>query len=310
MKYRQSNIVFYSLVINQESTRGRVTSSHKVREQHPAVRASLSNFRVADLPRYHPAVKRAWLGAGSQTVSLSPGIKYSRWVGVARRFCGQRGRIVREERGYEAVRSSVAGRSMLGCAAGEGRKEANEKERSPCRWREEKEGWLFLTLSLTLAPLRPPLSSGLTLPSSSSENVLPSSDGSAPGAPARLGGVAFARGRRTWKSGMKGPLPGILTRPLYSAPHSAATRAASLHLPSLRLHSPGPPRSPHSVLGVIACSIKPDVRWRRARRRPPACVLASRSFSLLFSLSLCLSWVYVYPPHSYPSCDAITKRRI
>lgn len=244
-----------------------------------------------------PSSERGLAQAVRQSASL---LALSIPVGSAWRegFVG-RGGGLREGRGDErAARSSVARRSMLGCAAGEGRKEASARRR----------GGEAPSSSFSYSCAPPSLSLPLALPSSCSENVLPSSDGSAPGAPARLGGVALARGRRTRKSGMKGPLPGILTRPLYPAPHYAATRAASLHLPSLRLHSPGLPRSPHSVLGVIACSIKPDVRRPRARRRPPACVLASRSLSLFFSLSLCLSWVFIHSPHSHPPHDAITAR--
>lgn len=75
----------------------------------------------------------------------------------------------------KAARSSVARRSMLGCAASEGRKEASEKEKRPYPSlslfhpfpRPCHPLFLVLSRSSTLLLFR------IALPSSSSGNVLP-----------------------------------------------------------------------------------------------------------------------------------------
>lgn len=115
--------------IRSAATRGRVTSSREEfsRVTSGEIRASLSTS--VRWPPSLPSRRQASVAWRRQSGSqpLSPGIKYSRWVGVARRFVGRGGRT-REER-VRTARSSVARRSMLGCAAaGEGRKEASEKK--------------------------------------------------------------------------------------------------------------------------------------------------------------------------------------
>lgn len=78
------------------------------------------------------------------------------------------------------------------------------------------------------------------------------------------------------------------------APPCSIPRSASVHptigyraapLPPLATAPlPGPPRSPHSVLGITAYSIELDARRQGARQRPPAsrcstdCISVSLSF--------------------------------
>lgn len=71
------------------------------------------------------------------------------------------------------------------------------------------------------------------------------------------------------------------------------TSRAARYSPSLPLATiplPGPPRSPHSVLGITACNIRADVRRRGARRRPPASLL-----QLQLPLPLPLTWTLPLP---------------
>lgn len=130
VKHRASkSIPHRSREIRSAATRGRVTSSREEfsRVTSGEIRASLSTS--VRWPPSLPSRRQASVAWRRQSGSqpLSPGIKYSRWVGVARRFVGRGGRT-REER-VRTARSSVARRSMLGCAAaGEGRKEASEKK--------------------------------------------------------------------------------------------------------------------------------------------------------------------------------------
>lgn len=69
--------------------------------------------------------------------------------------------------------------------------------------------------------------------------------------------------------------------PLRSIPRSSSAhptigcRAAPLP-PLATAPLPGPPRSPHSVLGITACSIELDARRQGARQRPPAPLCAPR----------------------------------
>jgi len=83
----------------------------------------------------YPAVERAWLGASSQAVSLSPGIKYSRSVGVARRFAGRGGEAAGGEGRSERASERASGSEQRGASvdaglvplAKEGRKRARRR---------------------------------------------------------------------------------------------------------------------------------------------------------------------------------------
>lgn len=148
--------------IRSAATRGRVTSSREEfsRVTSGEIRASLSTS--VRWPPSLPSRRQASVAWRRQSGSqpLSPGIKYSRWVGVARRFVGRGGRT-REER-VRTARSSVARRSMLGCAAvGEGRKEASEKKSlcSPLSLFPALTPTLSFSFSLSLSlSIRPSLS--------------------------------------------------------------------------------------------------------------------------------------------------------
>jgi len=157
--------------------------------------------------------------------------------------------------GTKAARSSVVRRSMLGCAAGEGRKEASEKEKSPCS------PLLSISLSFSLSRSSTLLLFRIALPSSSTGNVLPLEPVAAPGgacAPRR--GSARSRAEDA-KERDEGTPSRNTHSPLYLAPHSAVTtRAAPFHLPSLRLHCPGLYDRPILFSASQRAALKPDVR--------------------------------------------------
>lgn len=168
---------------------------------------------------------------------------------MARRFCGQRRETLREE----MVRKRLGAAWRVGRCWGvllvkEGRKRARRRRaRIPLPP-------LSLSRSSILFLFR------IALPSSSSENS-PSSRWQRPGgACAPWRGSARLRAEDA-KERDEGAPSRNTHSPLYPAPHSAVTtRAALLHLPSLRLHCPGLYDRPILFSASQRAALKPDVR--------------------------------------------------
>lgn len=144
-----------------------------------------------------PSSERGVARRSSQAVRLSAGIKYSRWVGVARRST--------EWRGVGATRRGVQ-RCVGRCWGVRRGKEGNRREGgtetilslfhvvvvSPSPFLPPSLSFPSLYPLSPFLPLRPTRTNRAFSGTESREALSPSSDGSAPGAPARLGGVAVA----------------------------------------------------------------------------------------------------------------------
>lgn len=260
---------------------------HDAREHNPASCLSSSpappltcslHSSVLPLPAVSipPSSERGVARRSSQAVRLSAGIKYSRWVGVARRSTEWRG-VARSGATRRGVRRC---RSMLGCSRyeregrGNGREGETDRRSLPLARRLRLSSSPRRRRSVPVAP-----ASFLRL---ESRGAIPLERRQRPGgacAPRRGSGrliVAKPDGKG------KGAPPCSIPRSSSVHP-TIGCRAAPLP-PLATAPLPGPPRSPHSVLGITAYSIELDARRQGARQRPPAsrcstdCISVSLSF--------------------------------
>lgn len=282
--------------------RGRVTSSHAPKMHRFGIgatrcsRAQSSIVPPSDVftllersPHTRvsipPSSERGVARRSSQAVRLSAGITYSRWVGVARRSTEWRG----VARSGATRRGERRCRSMLGCSRYEGRKVKRVRRRNRP----------MLSPSFTSSLVRP-LSIGVSIPVTPANFLRLESRGAISLERRQRPGGACAPRRGSSRLIVAKPVGEGKGAPPYSIPRSSSVhptigcRAAPLP-PLATAPLPGPPRSPHSVLGITAYSIELDARRQGARQRPPA-FLCSTDY-----ICLSLFLTFLLPDRSFPS---------